>query len=383
MALLKTQGIRAAKKSLEELLAQDQIDGKYVGHFGKFFELLERTDSETEICKATALDALLALAVRQLHSAKESIQKIDCLTDQPRHLILDPEKYRICLSKVQDDYLAQFAEKWIKLDLSLHDNQILHYIYDNGVWCSICEELLCKFQEDRIYNEQQYTVYQLFCAIGALVSDLREDQCSIIAEIFQSPIFKTADGIGIKYCQKWELIKHDQNRQTRLIIENCESENGQRAILPGLVPLETNWTLIVENLRQSLTFEDSLVQLDASCKGASHNGHALQRFKRSALRLCEALFDPRSTQIGPKDGYIYDLLNKIVNILTNYQIVKRAVDQKYRDEKTYTAHHCRKLATFASDLLLELGDLIFEDSVTGQFYCQPVTAPITTIGIFL
>jgi hypothetical protein len=379
VSLLKTQGIQAAKTRLEELLAPDQIENKYVGHFGKFFEFLEHTDSEIEICKATTLEALLALAVRQVHSVKESIQKIDCLTDQPRHLILDPEKYHTCLSSVQDDFLAHFAEKWIKLDPSLTDNQILHYIYDNGVWCTICEELLCKFQADRVYNEQQYTVYQLFCAIGALVSELHGDQCSIIAGIFQSPIFKTAEGIDIKYCQKWKLIKHDLNRLTRLRIENYESENGQRAILPGLVALDKNWITIIENLIESLTFEDALVQLESSCKGASHNSHILKRFDRSVLRLCEAVFDPRSTQIGLKDGYIYDLLNKIASILTNYQIVKRGVDQEYREEKTYTTHDCRKLATCASDLLLELGDIIFEDSVAWQFYCQPMTAIITAI----
>jgi hypothetical protein len=146
IAQLKTESIRKAKQSLEELQAQDQIEGKYVGRFEEIIDIFDRKDSEFEFCKDIAREALLALAVRQLHQAKEAKAKVECLLDQPRGLIFDAVKYRNGLSKAQDDHLATFAIKWIKLDPLLKENQNLHYVYDTGAWCLICEELLCKFR---------------------------------------------------------------------------------------------------------------------------------------------------------------------------------------------------------------------------------------------
>jgi hypothetical protein len=228
-------------------------------------------------------------------------------------------------------------------------------------------------------------VYQLFCAIATLnlVSDLRGDRVSIIAGIFKAPILQTAGGTDITHNRAWRLIELEKFRQIGLLIENCESKNGPLAILPGLNPLEPDWALIFKRFGQELRFEDALVQLESSSKGATHNSHVIKRYQNSVLRLCVALFDPRTTQIGPKDGFVYDLLNETVSILTNYQAIKRAVDQEYREEKIYTAPDCRRLADAAADSLLELGDLIFQDSVTGQFFCQPVTAAIAAIGLEL
>jgi hypothetical protein len=124
--------------------------------------------------------------------------------------------------------------------------------------------------------------------------------------------------LGISGRQNRKQIANDEQRLIRLHIDNFENEHGPRAIQPGLVPLESDWTIIVERLIASLFFEDGLIQLGSSCKGVSHNEHVVKRFEKSVLRIFESVFDPVSTQIGPRDGYIYDLLDKLVDILTNY-----------------------------------------------------------------
>jgi hypothetical protein len=149
---LKSDSIRTARKNLEVLHALDQVQGKYVGHFEEIYEILDHKDSELEVCIDNAREALLALSVRQVHQAKETLVKVECLLDRPDSFNRDPEKYRLDLSTAQENHLAAFTAKWIELDPQLSENQILHYVYDKGAWCRICEELLCKFRQDRIYN---------------------------------------------------------------------------------------------------------------------------------------------------------------------------------------------------------------------------------------
>jgi hypothetical protein len=63
IAQLKTESIRTAKKNLEELQVQDQIEGKYVGYFEEISDIFDRKDSKFEVCTDTTREALLALAV--------------------------------------------------------------------------------------------------------------------------------------------------------------------------------------------------------------------------------------------------------------------------------------------------------------------------------
>jgi hypothetical protein len=377
---LKSDSIRTAMKNLEVLQAQDQVEGKYVGHFEEIYEILDRKDSELEVCIDNAREALLALSVRQVHQAKETLVKVECLLDRPGSFNRDPEKYRLDLSTAQENHLAAFTAKWIELDPQLSENQILHYVYDKGAWCRICEELLCKFRQDRIYNELQYCVYQLFCAIGALVSDLRGDQVSIIASLFKEPSWQTPGGKDITHHRAWKLIELEKHTQTRLIVNICEGKNGPRASLPGLTPCESDWGYISERLGLDLRFENGLVQLESCTKQASHNDHVISRYEISIWRLCTALFDPITSRIGQQDGHTYDLLKEVVSTLTTFQVTKWVVDQEYRERKIYTVHDCRIIAEAAADALLEIGDLIFSDKVTGQFYCQPVTVVVAAIG---
>jgi hypothetical protein len=92
------------------LQVQDQTEGKYVKHFEEIYEILDCKDSEFEVCTGIAKEALLALAVRQVHQAKEAKTKVVSLLDQPSSYLFDAEKYRLGLSTAQDNYLAAFSK---------------------------------------------------------------------------------------------------------------------------------------------------------------------------------------------------------------------------------------------------------------------------------
>ena len=144
--------IRTARKNLKVLKAQDKAEGKYTKHFDEIYELLDCKETELEISADIAREALLALSVRQVHQAKEVLAKVECLLDQPGGLNRDPENYRLGLQTAEENYLAAFAANWIELDPKVTDNQVLHYIHDEGAWCRICDELLCKFRQDRVWD---------------------------------------------------------------------------------------------------------------------------------------------------------------------------------------------------------------------------------------
>ena len=375
--------IRTARKNLKVLQAQDKAEGKYTKHFDEIYELLDCKETELEISADIAKEALLALSVRQVHQAKEVLAKVECLLDRPGGLNRDPENYRLGLQTAEENYLAAFAANWIELDPKVTENQVLHYIYDEGAWCRICDELLCKFRQDRVYNELQYCLYQLFCDIGALVSDLRGDQVKIIAGILKGPIIQTPGGKDISHHHAWRLIVLEKQKLTRLIVKICEEKYGPSASLPGLSPCEPEWGLITKGLTHDLKFEVGLIELESSAKQATHNDQVLKRFELSVWRLCTAIFDPETTRFGQEGGHTHDLIKDVISLFTTFEVTKRAVDQEYRERKIYTATDCHVIAEAAADALLKIGDIITSHRGGGQFFCRPVTVVIAAIGLQL
>jgi hypothetical protein len=372
--------IRTTRKNLEVLQEQDQAEGKYTKQFDDIYELLDCKEKELEISVDIAREALLALSVRIVHQAKEVLAKVECLLDRPGGLNRDPEEYRLGLQTAEENYLAAFAANWIELDPRLSENQTLHYIYEGGAWCTICEELLCKFRQDRVYNELQYCLYQLFCDIGALVSDLRGDQVRIIKGIFKGPIIQTPGGKDITHHRAWKSIELDKNKLTGLIVKICEEKYGPSASLPGLSPCESEWSLITKGLTHDLQFEVGLIELESCAKQATHNDQVLARFELSVWRLCTAIFDPETTPFGQEGGHTHDLIKDVISLFTTFQVTKRAVDQEYRERRIYTVTDCLALAEAAAEALLKIGDIVTSDRVTGQFFGRPVTVVINAIG---
>jgi hypothetical protein len=176
------------------------------------------------------------------------------------------------------------------------------------------------------------------------------------------------------------LIELEKHKLTRLIVKICEEKYGPSASLPGLSPCESEWGFITKGLTHDLRLEVGLIELESCTKQATHNDQVLARFEISVWRLCTAFFDPKTTRIGQEGGHTHDLIKDVISLLTTFQVTKRAVDQEYRERKIYTVPDCHIIAEAAADALLEIGDIITSDRVTGQFFCRPVTIVIAAIG---